>query len=241
MKKFGYICLLQLFLFVSCFSISLSLAGTIRDDFDSAKLNSDIWEITKAGKGKHSIADGQLLLESPAVADGVILYCKQVITGDVKVECKMDSTNVDPGTLGTIGFTDGIFDPEPSPAFWVHWLAHFNYSPTVSDLFVDDYPGNNLFPKAGNTISFDSGPHVWGFEISGNTMSYFFDEEDVGKSDNSGIPRYFHISPDTYTSHYLGTVAIDYIEISGANVKSMAVSSAGKMASAWAAIKKGER
>jgi hypothetical protein len=243
MKKFEYICLIQLFFCTFCFSFNtpLSLAGTVRDDFDSDKLNTDAWEVTKAGKGTYSIKDGQLLLESPGVPDGVILYCKQKIEGDASIECKMDPTNVDSGTLGTVGFTDGIFDPEPSPDFWVHWLAHFNIGPTVSDLFVDNYPGKNQFPKAGDAINFKSGSHVWRIEISGNTVKYFFDEKDVGKSDNSNVPRYFHISPDPYTSHYFGTVAIDYIEITGNNVKSLAVSPADKLATTWAIVKRGKK
>ena len=78
-------------------------------------------------------------------------------------------------------------------------------------------------------------------EISGKTVTYFFDKEDAGKSDSAGIPRYFHISPDTYTSHYFGTFVIDYVEITGTNVKSLAVSPAGKLAATWAIIKREER
>jgi len=243
MKKIGCICLLQLCFFAFCFSLNtpLSMAGTVRDDFNTDKLNPDIWQITKVGKGTYSIKDGQLLLESPAVADGAILYCKQKLEGNVTIECQMDSTNEDPGSLGTVGFTDGIFDPEPSPNFWVHWLAHFNFSPTVSDLFADNYPGKNNWPKAGATLNFKSGPHIWGIEINGKTVTHFFDKKNVGKSDNSEVPRYFHVSPDTYTSHYFGTVAIDYVEITGSNVKSMAVSPAGKLAATWAIVKRGER
>jgi len=243
MKKIGCICLLQLSFLAFYFGLNspLSLAGTIRDDFETDELNTDVWQVTQAGKGTYSIKDGQLLLESPVVPDGVILYCKQKIEGDFTMECQIDPTNEDPGSLGIVGFTDGIFDPEPSPNFWVHWLAHFNLSPTVSDVFVDDYPGKNGWAKAGDTINFESGPHIWGMEISGKTVTYFFDKKDAGKSDNAGIPRYFHISPDTYTSHYFGTFAIDYVEITGTNVKSMAVYPVGKLVATWAIIKRGEK
>ena len=118
----------------------------------------------KAGKAKHFIENGQLFLESPAVPDGIILYFKQKLEGDVTVECKIDPSNVDPGTLGCVGFTDGISDPEPSPDFWVHWLSHFNFAPTVSTPFVDDHPGQNGFPKAGDQFNFQAGPHVWKFK-----------------------------------------------------------------------------
>ena len=85
---FGSFLHLLFFIFVvfGVFNVPLSLAGTFRDDFDSASLDTDRWEVTKAGKGGHSIKDGQLFLESPGVPDGVILYFKQKLEGDVTVE-----------------------------------------------------------------------------------------------------------------------------------------------------------
>ena len=240
MKKIRCTKLLQLFFifFVfGVFNVPLSHAGTFRDDFDSPKLNTDVWEITKAGKGGHSIKDGQLLLESPGVPDGVILYFKQKLEGDVTVECKMDPSNVDPGTLGCVGFTDGISDPEPSPDFWVHWLAHFNVGPTVSTPFADDHPGQNGFPKAGEQFNFPAEPHVWKFVLKGGKVTYFFDGNQMGESDAVNTPRYFHATPDTYTSHYFGTLAVDYVEITGDNVKPSAVSPAGKLALTWGTVK----
>ena len=243
MKKIRCRCtkLLQLFfIFVlfGVFNVPLSPAGTFRDDFDSASLDTDRWEITTAGKGGHSIKDGQLLLESPGVPDGVILYFKQKLEGDVTVECKMDPSNVDPGTLGTVGFTDGIFDPEPSPAFWVHWLAHFNVGPTVATPFVDDHPGQNGFPKAGDTFNFQAEPHIWKLVVEGGKVTCFFDGEEMGESDAVNAPRYFHTTPDCYTSHYFGTLAVDYVEITGDKVKPSAVSSAGKLSLTWGMVKK---
>jgi hypothetical protein len=239
--KIRCIQLLQLFIFIfgvwGVFSVPLSSAGTFRDDFDSPSLNTDRWEIATAGKAKHFIEKGQLFLESPAVADGIILYFKQKLEGDVTVECKMDPSNVDPGTLGAVGFTDGIFDPEPSPAFWVHWLAHFNFSPTISNPYIDDYPGKGGFPKAGNEFNFPAESHVWKFVLKGGKMTYFFDGEEMGESDAVDAPRYFHNTPDCYTSHYLGTLAIDYVEIIGEKVKPSAVSSTGKLALMWGTVK----
>ena len=240
MKKIRCSKLLQLFFIFwvfGVFKVSLSPAGTFRDDFDSAKFNTDVWEITKAGKGGYSIKDGQLLLESPGVPDGVILYFKQKLEGDVTVECKMDPSQIDPGTLGAVGFTDGIFDPEPSPAFWVHWLAHFNFGPTASTPFVDDHPGQGGFPKVAETFNFQAEPHVWEFVIKGGKVTYFFDGKNMGDSDAVNTPRYFHATPDTYTSHYFGTLTVDYIEITGDQVKPSAVSSAGKLALTWGTVK----
>ena len=117
MRKIGCTYSLQVFLFalLLCLAAPLSLAGTVRDNFDSPKLNSDIWEVVTEGDGTHSVKDGQLILESPDVPSGVVLYFSQEILGDVTVEIQMDPTNVDPGTQGSVGFTDGIFAPEPSP------------------------------------------------------------------------------------------------------------------------------
>ena len=244
MERIVYVYSLQAFLaFLLCFGFiaPLSPAETVRDDFDSPELNIYAWEVVGEGKGTYSIEDGQLILESPGVSDGVILYFKQEIQGDVTVECQLDPTNVDPGTLGTVGFTDGIFAPEPSPDFWVHWLAHFNYSPTNTTPFVDNYPGENGFPAVGGAINCDPESHIWKFEVSGDKVRYYLDGEDLGESDRGSDFRYFHVSPDTYTSHYFGTVAIDYIEITGNSVKSLAVSPSGKLALTWGMTKKGKK
>ena len=242
MKKIGYIDLLRLlfsvFLIWGVFNVPLSPAGTFRDDFDSPDLNTDVWEVTSAGAAKPFIEAGQLFLESSGVADGIILYFKQELEGDaVTIECEIDPSELDvaTATLGTLGFTDEIADPEPSPDFWAHWLAHFNLSPTGATPFVDDHPGQNGFPKAGETIAFEAGPHVFKMEIRDKKVKYYFDGDNVGESDSVEGPRYFHISPDTYVSHYFGTVAVNYVEITADSVK--AVSSTGKLAVAWGYIK----
>lgn len=242
MKKIRCIQLLQLFLFIffvwEVFNVPLSYAGTFRDDFDSASLDTDVWEITKAGNAEHSIKDGQLFLETPAVEDGIILYFKQKIEGDITVECKMDTSTVG-GVRTTVGFTDGIYAPEPSPDFWVHWLAHFNPSTENTQVLVDDYPGKNGWPEAGPKVVFEEAkPHVYKLKVSHGKVTYFIDGEEVGESDAIDQPRYFHISPDTYTSHYSATIAVDYVEITGEEVK--AVSSAGKLALTWGMIKRGK-
>lgn len=240
MQKIRYTNLLCLFfLFFLVWGIALSPAGTFRDDFDSPDLNTGVWEIAKAGNAKPFIKEGQLLLESPMVPDGIILYLKQELEGDaITVECEIDPSELDTGTatLGVVGFTDGIVDPEPSPDFWVHWLAHFNLSTTQASPFVDDYPGQNGFPKAGDTINFQEGSHVFRIEIRDKKVKYFVDGDNVGESDSIDTPRYFHISPDTYLSHCCGTVAVDYVEITADNVKR--VSPAGRLAIAWGMVKK---
>jgi hypothetical protein len=229
---------LLLLSFVLLVWIMPSQAGTFRDDFNSATLDSSMWEVVTAGAAKASINNGQLLLESFAAPDGIILYFKQKITGDVTVECKIDPSKEDPGSLGTVGFTDGIFAPEPSPNFWVHWLAHFNFSPTTSDVFADNYPAKNGWTKAGDTIKYNAEPHVWRFELTGTTLRYLFDGKEVAKSDAINVPRYFHVSPDTYISHYFGTIAIDYVEITAPDLVVSAVSSASKLPLTWGTIKK---
>jgi hypothetical protein len=44
-------------------------------------------------------------------------------------------------------------------------------------------------------------------------------------------------SPDPYTSHYTGSVLIDFIKISGPGAEELAVEPEGKLATAWARIK----
>ena len=75
--------------------------------------------------------------------------------------------------------------------------------------------------------------------MSDDKLTYYFDGEEAGESDRGSDTRYFHISPDTYTSHYFGTVTIDYIEITGDGVKSLAVSPADKLTLTWGLVKKG--
>jgi len=69
-------------------------------------------------------------------------------------------------------------------------------------------------------------------------VTYFFDDEEMGVSDAVNPSRYFHTTPDCYTSHYFGTLAVDYVEITGEKVTPSAVSSAGKLALTWGKVKK---
>ncbi len=47
------------------FFIPQLYGGEYKDDFDSAQLNTNIWKITKAGKGNFEIKNGKLYLISP--------------------------------------------------------------------------------------------------------------------------------------------------------------------------------
>jgi hypothetical protein len=220
-----------LMLFVSLtivlsFSSLQLYAGEFRDEFNSSQLNTNVWKITKAGKGSFEIKDGKLSIISPAIADGVMLYYNKEITNEnIFIEAKIDISGV--GTDGSFGFTDAIIDPQLNTDVHPHLNAQFVILPAAWGI-NDDLRGGRLFDGGGE--------HVFAVDLKGDTLTWYVDDKEVGKSNRKAESRFFFISPDMYTSHYIGTFAIDYIELSGDGV-SAAVSPVGRFATFWGDIK----
>ena len=70
--------------------VSMMFAGalgakTFRDDFDDKEL-SDLWVEKVAGKASYEVEDGQLVLTSAAVADGINVCYTVPLKGDITCE-----------------------------------------------------------------------------------------------------------------------------------------------------------
>lgn len=206
-------------------------AGQLTDEFNSAQLNDKFWKITKAGKGSFEIKDGKLYLISPGVADGVMLYWNKEITNeDLLIEAKIDISGV--GTDGTFGFTDVIIDPQVNTDVHPHLNAQFVILLATWGI-NDDLRGKPEHKGRLFDGSYDKpgGEHKFAVELQGNAIKWYVDGKEVGQSERKAKSRFFTISPDQYTSHYVGTFAIDYIKLSGEGV--LAVSSKDKLTTTW--------
>ena len=210
-------------------------AGQYIDEFNSAQLNEKYWKVTKAGKGSFEIKDGKLYLISPGVADGIMFYWNKEITNeDLLIEAKIDISGV--GTDGTFGFTDVIIEPQVNTDVHPHLNAQFVILIATWGINDDlrgkpDHKGrlfNGSYDKPG-------GEHIFAVELQGNAIKWYVDGKEVGQSERKAKSRFFTISSDQYTSHYVGTFAIDYIKLSGEGVS--AVSSKDKLTTTWGCTK----
>ena len=93
-------------------------------------------------------------------------------------------------------------------------------------------------PNPGIEGPFDPGWNVVTLEYSDSKskITFYLNGEEVGEVDkNQDVKsRYLYITPDPYTSHYAGTIAIEYVELTGPTLQ---VEPLGKFASTWGEIK----
>lgn len=223
--------IMLIFTLCCAFVISAS-AGTIVEEFDSPKLESRLWEVRAVGGASFEIEDGQLTMESPAVEDGILLAYIHEITGeDITFEFKFDvSEGGDPSAQ--IWFGDVPLTPDLNVDVNTHWkLVQTILSPVT---YVKNFDG-----KVIQDTPIDIGPNVYKFVLLGDDVTFFVNEKEIATIRKEDDMSYFHIVPDMYTSHYGGRIGIlDYVKISGPNVRPLAVEPEGKLAATWAELKK---
>ena len=54
--------------------ISVSIAGTYREEFDGNDIDTNLWEVMAVGDASYKLEDGQLIMDSPDVGDGLLIY-----------------------------------------------------------------------------------------------------------------------------------------------------------------------
>ena len=214
------------------FSLSV-YAGILLDEFDSGELE-DVWEVRAVGDASYRIENGQLIMESPAVADGILLLYTPEITGeDITFEFQLDvSEGGDPSAL--IWFADEPLTPDVNTTVNTHLILR---QTIVSGSTYVKIAGE--VKAIADTPVDTGGPNVYKFEFTGNTVTFYVNGEKIDTIDKPDGVSYFHIGPDMYTSHYDKRIGVlDYVKISGPNVKPLAVEPAGKLAATWAELKK---
>ena len=218
---------------ILCWTFALSVsAGEIMEEFESPELHPELWEIQAAGKASFEIKGGQLIMESPAVEDGILLrYLPEIAGEDITFEFKFDVSQGD--ASAQIWFADEPLAPDVNTDVNQHWIL------------VQTIVGGNTYVKiAGDQkvvpdTPVKDGANVYKIVLQGNKATFFVNEKEMGAVDKPADVNYFHIGPDMYTSHYSNRIGIlDYVRISGPNVRPLAVEPVSKLAATWAELKK---
>ena len=227
-----FICCLLIMCLASLGWNSVSMAGTYREEFDGNKLDTTLWEAMLAGDASYQIADGEITMDSPGVGDGLLIYWRG---GDITNEnfSFEISAVVDPGSdnAALIAFIRDDLPPTLNTDINAQWKNMFWCGANTPGWYIN----NDDWQNTGVT-----GPEfegVWKAEIVGDKIIHYFNDEEVGSVDKIPEERYVCFGPDTYTSHYSGSMIVDYIELSGPTVKDAAVDASGKLATAWGTIK----
>jgi hypothetical protein len=205
-----------------------SIAGVFTEDFDSKQLDETQWVIKTEGKASYQIADGKLILTSPAVADGIILFYKTPITKDITIEARLDTSQIT--NDGSFGFTDEIIPPMLNTDNHQHSRAQIYFNADQWHTLTD-----GVHVDGGVNVQDKAGWHVFKVEIKKETISFLVDDKALFETEKILDKRFWAVTPDWYTSHYSGILTVDWVKLSGDEVK--AVESANKLAATWGILK----
>ncbi len=227
-KNFGLTSFFLLFLIVG-FS---SFAGEIKEEFDSAKLDANLWKVTTAGKASYQIDNGKMILTSDGVSDGIFLYyARKIEKEDIVFEVALDPSGIK--DAGAIGFTRELLTPTVNTDINPQFIATF-MGVKPAGCYLMDETGNAQLAMSAN---YDPEQHLFRTEIAGDKITFSIDQEKVGELKRETPERYYMITSDPYTSHYTGSISIDSIKIKGPNVQSVQLEA--KLATTWGSIKNG--
>ncbi len=209
-----------------------SFAGEIKEEFDSPKLDANLWKVTTAGKASYEIDNGKLILTSDEVSDGIFLYyARKIEKEDIVFEVALDPSGIK--DAGVIGFTRELLTPTVNTDINPQFIATFMGVKPV-ECYLMDETGNAQLAMSAN---YDPEQHLFRTEIAGDKITFSIDQERVGELKREVPERYYMITPDPYTSHYAGSISIDSIKIKGPNVQSVELEA--KLATTWSSIKNG--
>ena len=204
-------------LFVACLVAFLNpLVADVVDEFNSPELDPELWEIKEAGKAWYTIENGILTMTSPNVDDSIILYFPiNIADAEINFEVKMDTSAM--GEHIVMGGLAELMEPATNLEIGYNWLSLFLLVPGNAILKQDpDKPGV-AFPPTDSEVPYQAGWSVFEIRFTKDKTVFVLDGKEAGEVDkNKSLEeRYFHLSPDDFTTHYSGEVKIDYIKISG--------------------------
>lgn len=224
------------YLFIALSLLVLStfetLGGELTDEFNSPKLNEELWVIKKVRDASYKIKEGKLILSSPKVSDGIILYYKEEVSKPgFSFEAKLDSSGI--ANSGYVTTMKTMTPPEASNVYNPLRLGQFRLKPTawrVRDENIQTVLDGNVTP----------GMHAYKIELDKNTLKFYFDGKQVAEIPRVVEKRFFSVSPDPYADDYSGELVIEYIKIAAPWIQA-SVSTSGKLASIWGGIKSCQR
>ena len=215
--------------FLSLGLVFVAAAGDFVDEFDSGTLNPMAWEMMAEAAASYTIANGQLTITSPGVADAALLYWNAPIGDeDITVEIKA-SVDANTDNAAVLTFIKSYIAPTVNTVMNGEFAAMVWCGANTPGWYIN----NDDWQRAGATgPEFDG---IWKAEIIGNQIRYSFNGTEVVTVDKVVAERYLCFGPDTYTSHYSGEMTIDWIKVSGPTVA--AVQPAGKLPVIWGDLK----
>ncbi|MGB9596315.1 MAG: hypothetical protein ACPL7B_08545 [Candidatus Poribacteria bacterium] len=227
---------------VFLFLVSNYLIAQVIDDFNSPNLDKKLWEMRKVGKASYEIKDGILIMSSPSIESGIILYHpRNIVDMDINFEIKINTAGlVDNIVCGSLA---EIMDPQLNDNINNNLEASLFF--TVDKCYVKQDPvviGQKPPNPAGMESQYErSGWNIVqiSFNRSKGKVTFIINGKIVGEVDiNKDVKqRFFFITSDPYTSHYTGEAKIEYVKFSGQGALSLAVSKIDKLPVTWAKIK----
>ncbi|MFC1716042.1 hypothetical protein ACFL6S_20395 [Candidatus Poribacteria bacterium] len=221
-----------------CFSlagfgwVSAPKAETYREEFDGNKLDETLWEVMAEGDATYTIENGQLIMNSPGVGDGLLIYWRGGDISDEDFSFEIEAT-VDAATnnAALIAFIRQDLPPTLNTTINAEWKTMFWCGANTPGWYInnDDWVNTNV-----NDPAFEG---IWKAEIKGDKIFCYFNGDEVVTVDKIPEERFVCFGPDTYTSHYSGAMTVDWIEVSGPTVKAAAVDAAGKLPVMWGELK----
>jgi hypothetical protein len=231
-KMHLFICSLLILCLASLGWHSVSIAGTYREEFDGDSLNTNLWEAMVEGDASYKVADSEITMDSPGVPDGLLIYWRggDITNEDFSFEI---SAVVSPDTnnAALIAFIRVDLPPTLNTTINAEWKNMFWCGTNTPGWYINNDDWQRT-PAEGPEFE-----GVWRAEIVGDKIRHYFNDEEVGVIDKIPEERFVCFGPDTYTSHYSGSMTVDYIELSGPTVKDAAVDASGKLATAWGMLK----
>lgn len=205
------VCLVSFALAVLCWAPK-AIAGEFVEEFDGNVLNEDIWEMRAEAGASYKIENGTLTMTSPGVSDGILMYWKgDVDSADFTVEIK---ATVAPNTnnAAVIAFLDQDLPPTLNSTINPEWMGMVWCGANTPGWYINDDNWTNTGVKGPELEG------IWKAEIKGNKIHFSFNGQEAVVVDKVAEDRFLCFGPDTYTSHYSGEMAIDWIKVSGATI-----------------------
>ncbi len=225
------VCLLSFALVSFCW-VFAPIATISREEFDGNKLDETLWEVKLEGDATYTIENGQLIMNSPGVGDGLLIYWRGGDISDEDFSFEIEAT-VDAATnnAALIAFIREDLPPTLNTTINAEWKTMFWCGANTPGWYInnDDWVNSGV-----------KGPEfegVWKAEIKGDKILCYFNGDEVVTLDKIPEERFVCFGPDTYTSHYSGAMTVDWIEVSGPTVKAAAVDAAGKLPVMWGELK----
>ena len=160
-------------------------------------MDPNLWEVMAEGDATYTIEDGLLIMDSPGVGDGLLIYWRGSDISDEDFSFEISAT-VDAATnnAALIAFIRQDLPPTLNTTINAEWKTMFWCGANTPGWYINDDDWVNTGVK---DPAFEG---VWKADIKGDKIVCYFDGDEVVTVDKIPEERDVCFVPDTYTSHY---------------------------------------